>query len=131
MKRICVDFDGVIARDDGWKGREHFGDPIPGAKEFLKKLKEEYEVIIFTCRCCEDAMSGTEKGCLLANRVRSYMDEHDLPYDHIYYGQGKPIASYYVDDRGVRCIPQIDKDSYNKVLEVVMNENYMPIVEDI
>jgi hypothetical protein len=54
-----------------------------------------------------------------------------MPYDEIYVGQGKPVASYYVDDRGVRCLPQHDKDAYKKVLDVVMNEEYMPIVEDV
>jgi len=122
MRTICVDFDGVIASDrDGWQGNDHFGDPIHGAKEFLGKLKEKYEVIIFTCRCCEDAMRGIEKGNLLASRVRDYMDKHNLPYDHIYYGQGKPVADYYIDDRGVRCLPQVDDEAYAKVLDIVMN----------
>ena len=126
-KRICVDFDGVIAWDSGWKGGDHFGDPIPGVKEFLAKLREKYEVIVFTCRCCEDAMRGIEKAHLLANRVRDYMDSHELPYDEIYTGQGKPVASYYVDDRGVRCLPQLDNEAYDRVLEVVLEDDYIPM----
>lgn len=123
MKKICVDFDGVIAFDSGWLGKDHFGAPISGAKEFLTKLKEKYEVIIFTCRCCEEAMCGIEKAHLLAYRVREYLDRHELPYDEIYVGQGKPVASYYVDDRGISCLPQLDNEAYDKVLDVVMKDD--------
>lgn len=72
-------------------------------------------------------MSGREKGNILAYYVKEYMDKHNLPYDEVYYGQGKPVASYYVDDRGIRCLPQTDPKAYDKVLEVVMNDNYIPM----
>lgn len=112
---VCVDFDGVIAVNDGWQGVDHFGELIPGAKEFLEELSKMYNVIIFTCRCTE-GMNGVEKSHLLVNRVRDYMDEHELKYDEIWANQGKPIAKAYIDDRGVYCNPALDSLAYAKVL---------------
>ena len=37
-KHVYVDFDGVLAEYDGWKGPEHLGAPRPGAKEFLEEI---------------------------------------------------------------------------------------------
>ena len=34
-KTICVDFDGVIAQYDGFKGNDIFGDPIDGVQSCL------------------------------------------------------------------------------------------------
>jgi hypothetical protein len=117
---VCVDFDGVIAKNEGWKGVETFGDPIPGAKEFLENLAKVYDVIIFTCRCTE-GINGIEKGNLLANRVREYLDEHGMTYHKIWNEQGKPIAKAYVDDRGISCRPEDDPMAYEKVLLMLEN----------
>lgn len=119
---VCVDFDGVIAQENGWQGVDFLGDPIPGAKEFLENLSKDFEIIIFTCRCTE-GINGVEKGVLLANRVRAYMQKHELPFDQIYYGQGKPIAKAYIDDRGICCRPQEDSMAYAKALLMLSNVN--------
>ena len=41
--KVCVDFDGVIAKYDGYRGDEHYGEPIKGAKEFLEKYGQKQE----------------------------------------------------------------------------------------
>lgn len=74
-------------------------------------------------------MRGVEKANMLAYGIKEYMDKHELPYDEIYVGQGKPVASYYVDDRGVRCLPQLDNEAYGKVLDVVMRDDYIPMID--
>ena len=104
-KTVCVDVDGVLARYDGWKGVDHFGEPIHGAKEFLEKLSAMCDVVIYTTRCCEE-INKPEKAWLLKNRVRDWLDKHGLKYSDIFIGQGKPIASAYVDDRAISCRPQ-------------------------
>jgi hypothetical protein len=51
---IGFDLDGCIARYDGWKGREHIGEPIPHMIELVKTyLDEGYEVRIFTARAID------------------------------------------------------------------------------
>ena len=40
-KTICVDFDGVIAQYDGFKGNDIFGDPIDGVQSAMEVRKKE------------------------------------------------------------------------------------------
>jgi len=48
---LAVDFDGVIAQYDRWKGHNVMGPPIRGAIKYLKKLREEgWIVIVWTTR---------------------------------------------------------------------------------
>lgn len=95
--RICVDLDGVLARYEGWAGREAIGDPLPGALEFIQALREFAEVIIHTSRA--DQTAGMES-------VASWLEKHAIPHDAIHTGPGKPKAMAYVDDRSVACRPQ-------------------------
>jgi hypothetical protein len=57
---LAVDFDGVIAKYDGWKGDKSFGDPIPGASECLKKIAESGVWICFTGDTKVSLVNGTE-----------------------------------------------------------------------
>jgi hypothetical protein len=103
---VCVDLDGVLADfSEGWKGVEHFGAPIPGAVEFTRQLSEIADVVIFTCRC-QSALNHGVAPFLLANRVREWLDKHGVAYADVYIGQGKPVASAYVDDRAVVLRPE-------------------------
>ena len=48
-KHVCVDFDGVLAEYDGWKGPENLGMPREGAAEFLQSIVDlGMKVIILT-----------------------------------------------------------------------------------
>jgi len=88
-KRVCVDLDGVIAQYDGWKGKSHFGDVVPGVKDFLKRLQEKYEICVYTARQTD------------LHLVYNYLDRNDVPYDVVWDGRGKPQAVAYLDDRAV------------------------------
>ena len=97
---ICVDLDGVVASYDGWKGPDHFGDPIPGARGFLESLAALGKVIIYSARCRGRQAAAAKK------KVRRWLEEHHLAFDDIYTGVGKPTADAYIDDRAVACRPQ-------------------------
>ena len=103
-KSICVDLDATLLQYDGWEGIDHFGPPIPGAREFVAELSKTYNVVIYTTRCSSEI--NKEAAHLLRNRVRDYLDEEGIYYDHIWTEQGKPICSAIVDDRAVSCRPQ-------------------------
>lgn len=105
---IALDLDGVLANYDGWKGIYHIGDPIPGAVDFCNKLSEKYKVVINTSRCSQDGKSGHDSDYLKL-QVTKWLDKHGFKYDDVYTGQGKVIASAYVDDRAVSCRP-LDRD---------------------
>lgn len=95
---ICVDLDGTILEYDGWKGPDHFGEPLPGAYEALSNLKAAgWLIIIYTTR-------GNEED------VAMQLKKHNLPFHYINYtpyqppgsNAGKPIADVYLDDRAIR-----------------------------
>lgn len=105
---VAVDLDGVLASYDGWKGVFHIGNPLPGAVEFCNKLAERYRVVINTSRC-NTLNEGRPADCtpdLLKKLVMDWLNRFGFKYDDVYTGQGKVIASAYVDDRAVECRPQ-------------------------
>lgn len=106
-KTIAVDLDGVLAQYSGWQGLEHFGRPLPYAGQFMERLKSLGHVMVYTTRTnasCHPDYSGDA----LVSVVKDWLDKYNIPYDRIYEGEGKPIASAYVDDRAVTCRPQDD-----------------------
>lgn len=94
-RTIAVDFDGVIADYDGWKGRGVLGNPRADVKEVLATLQAEgWKIVVHTTR-------GQEE-------IRDYLVQHRIAHDEIncnsdYKAQGtKPVADVYWDDRAVR-----------------------------
>ena len=48
---IAVDLDGTLAKDDGWKGIEHIGEPVPAMLDRVKEwISNGKNVVIFTAR---------------------------------------------------------------------------------
>ena len=98
QQTVCVDFDGVIAEYDGFKGADVFGEPIKGAQEALEMLGSKYnwKIIIFTTR-------------LPSPKFLEYLKKHKIRYDYINENpvqypntnNGKPAAHVYIDDRAV------------------------------
>ena len=97
---IAVDIDGTICRYvTPWDGFKHFGEIMPGAIEGLHFLRGlGYKIVIFTCRTSfEDYNMFTGD---LVFYVRNFLDDNEVPYDKI--AISKPLAEFYIDDRGVR-----------------------------
>jgi hypothetical protein len=91
-RTIAVDFDGVIAEYDGWKGRGVLGLPRKDVIKALHELRAEgWKIVIHTTR-------GEQE-------VRPYLVQHGIPHDEInknsdYRTLGvKPVADVYWDDR--------------------------------
>jgi hypothetical protein len=122
MKRsVAVDLDGTLAPHpsaETWDREYTFIEPFSGAKEFLEELSKDFHIIIYTCRCTAGLWSETEPS-LLRNQVSDWLDKYDLPYDHIWIEQGKPVADVIIDDRAVSCIPTPNTsfEVYDNVLE--------------
>lgn len=122
-KAVAVDFDGVLAKYDKWKGIFDLGEPIPGAVEFVQELLlSDFEVLIYSTRTNPEinkdvfwkvgARKSHDAGDLLgrlANQIRQWLLQWGFPVNHenlkVYVGPGKPIACAYVDDRAVCCRP--------------------------
>jgi hypothetical protein len=94
---IAVDFDKVLFTHASWQGHEHYGDPIEGARESLLELQSMgFKIMIWTTRDQPDIIA---EAC----------EKHCIPYDYINQNPNqppeinpsKPVADYYIDDRGV------------------------------
>jgi adenylylsulfate kinase len=93
-RTIAVDFDGVIADYDGYKGPGVLGDPRPDVRQALHQLRNEgWKIVLYTTRGWEE--------------IKDYVARHGIPFDEYnqnsdYQTQGKkPVADVYWDDRAV------------------------------
>lgn len=111
QRTVCIDLDATLADYDKWRGVEHIGDPIPGAQAFVNAVTEFAHVVIFTTRTSKGVNPGYGLGAL-RQHVQDWLTTHGFPEVEIWCGQGKPIASAYVDDRAVICRPTKD-DQYD------------------
>ena len=92
---IAVDFDGVIADYDGWKGNQTFGSPRSDVIEALQVLRSEgWKIVIYSTRGVEE--------------IKPYLIANTVPFDEINQnssyrtGGTKPVATDYWDDRACR-----------------------------
>jgi len=110
---VCLDLDGVLVDRTYARGGEELGDPIDGAVEFTRTLAEQADIVIHTARL-GGRPAGSSVGAAQAEqrrieeRIRAWLDQHGFAYKEIALDVGKPIASAYVDDRGVSCRPMDD-----------------------
>ena len=110
---VCLDLDGVLVDRTYARGGETLGDPIDGAVEFTRALAEQADIVIHTARLA-NRPAGASDGAAQAEqrrieeRIRAWLDQHGFAYKEIALAVGKPIASAYVDDRGVSCRPLDD-----------------------
>lgn len=99
-KRVIIDFDGTIC---GFAFPD-CGPPEPGVKEALDELVQMgFEIWIHSCRTRSDWNGKPDPAfqCQNLSVIIHYMLEHDLPYDRIITETDKPVATYYIDDRGI------------------------------
>ena len=99
LNNIAVDFDGVIHNfDKGWHDGTCYGDPLPGALEALKRLSQDYNVIIFTAKAkpsrpLVNGKTGTEL-------VQEWLEKHDVMRYVKEITAEKPRSQIYIDDKG-------------------------------
>jgi len=85
---IMVDLDGVICTEERVFDRP-LAKPVAGAREALKELKDAgHTIVIYTAR-----------GWAEYRYTKSWLDEHEIPYDAIH--MGKPIGHVWIDDRAL------------------------------
>jgi hypothetical protein len=112
-KSVAIDFDGVLARYDGWKGPEHYGAPLPGALDFVRRLLGAgYHVVIFTTRA--DCAQGID-------RLEYWFKDHGLENAlaaELEITCTKLPAQLYIEDR---CY--VFKGTYPAISDI---ENFAP-----
>jgi adenylylsulfate kinase len=108
-RTIAVDFDGVIAEYDGYKGASVLGEPRADVVDAMRALRAEgWKIVIHTTRG--------------QNEIAAYLERHSIPCDEVncnsdYTTQGpKPVADVYWDDRAICYSGDARKD-----LELIRN----------
>ena len=99
---IAVDFDGVIAEYDHWRGITHFGKPIKKTIDELQAEKAIGTYIIIHSTRTNPAVNSGYTVENLVEILKGWFEKNNVPYDEIWAGIGKPIADEYWDDRAVR-----------------------------
>ncbi len=100
--KICIDVDGVICRlrEPGQSYDEL--EPVPGAPEKLRMLKDAgHYLILHTARHMKTCSANV--GLVVARQGKTLLDwleRFDVPYDEIHFG--KPHADVYLDDNAMR-----------------------------
>lgn len=94
-KTVCFDFDGVIHfYKSGWdkiNGATSILDgPVPGIKEVIDDLRQDYRVVIVSTRCFQ-------KGGIDA--IKEWLSKNNIEVDEV--AAEKPPAVVYVDDRAI------------------------------
>lgn len=86
---LLVDFDETITKNRGLDS-----PPNVQAVNALKKLKDYYRIVIFSCRANCDIFTPTE-----LKELEKYLSANEIPYDEI--NTRKPIFFALVDDRSM------------------------------
>lgn len=113
--RICIDIDGVICQLK--KEHQSYSDvePLEGAVEKIKLLKQSgHYIILYTARNMKTQSANIGK--VIKNigiETLNWLDIHKIHYDEIYFG--KPWADIYIDDNAFRFSSWsfIDNDGFN------------------
>ena len=90
---IAIDFDRTICDTDNVTPPYKMGPPITGAVEALQRLHEAgHKIIIHSCRSSD--------GPKAIKVMEDWLEYFKVPYDSVWSDIGKPVADWYIDDKG-------------------------------
>ena len=116
---VAFDLDGTLADyRGGWEAHSDFpGDPLPGVQAGLNQLCEAgFSIGIYTTRNCEIVHKWLKN-----HGLESLIDWVNENPDQPPNTGSKPIADYYVDDRGIRF-----EGDMNIIVEGIIKGKYIP-----
>jgi len=117
QKTIAVDFDGVLASYNGWKGFDVLGRPDAYIITLLHDLHQEgWKIIIFTTR--QDTPT-----------LREWLKIYEVPFNEINRNSDnpectsiKPIYDIILDDRAINYHGQNVSEIKDQIAEVLAND---------
>ena len=106
-KNLAIDFDGVIHdADKGWGDGTCYGEPLPGAIDAIKRLSEQYKIVIFTAKAKVDRpLVNGKTGAML---VLEWLERYEIAQYVFLITAEKPRADLYIDDNGYRFENWVD-----------------------
>lgn len=115
---ICIDLDKTLLSYEKGKNtpRGSFGEPLPGAREFLAELHKFGDIVIHTCRTSPSVVATGVASWLLRNEVKDYLNKNGFIYDDIWCQEGKPNGDIFIDDKGLRIKENPSPEDYKNTL---------------
>lgn len=99
LRNMAVDFDGVIHKNSkGFHDGTIYDEPLENARESLKRLSENYDVVLFTAKAKPDR--GLVNGKTGTQLVWEWLEKHDMDKFVTKVTAEKPRAVQYIDDKG-------------------------------
>jgi phosphoheptose isomerase len=100
LKNIAVDFDGVLHKNSkGFYDGTIYDEPVDGARESLKKLSKNYDVVIFSAKSKPDR--GLVDGKTGTQLVWEWLEKHKMSKFVTKVTEEKPRAIAYIDDKSI------------------------------
>lgn len=98
---IAIDFDGVIHSFElGFHDGTIYGTPIEGSIEAIKRLSQNYNIIIYTAKAKKDRpLINGKTGIEL---VKEWLDKYNILKYITDITAEKPRAICYIDDKAIR-----------------------------
>lgn len=102
-RTISIDFDGVIHNDAlGWHDGTIYGEPIPESLESVKKLAENYRLVLFTAKAKPDRpLVDGKTGIEL---IWEWLEKYEIKNCFAEITAEKPRCLFYIDDKAIRFI---------------------------
>jgi hypothetical protein len=97
-RTVAVDFDGVIhSYVSPWVASHYIPDPpLPGAIDWICRLVNSFNVMIFSARCNDEAGIEAMKGWFINSGLPKAV------LDQLTFEPGKPSAYAFIDDRAIQ-----------------------------
>lgn len=102
---ICIDFDGVIhSYERGWQGGEIYGSVVPGFFEWVERVRDHFELVIYSSR------SSSEDGVIAMGQwlhtqrnqwIAAGGVRHPTEPLSLKFADKKPPAFLTIDDRAI------------------------------
>lgn len=116
-KTLCFDVDGVLCDDRNPTVAYRDRVPYPWVARKLRQLREAgWKIVLQTARymvrCYGDQAKAHEMGY---EELRSWCEEHQIPYDAIYFG--KAASAAYFDDKACRLLSNNGESAWEHILD--------------
>jgi len=103
---ICIDFDGVIhSYENGWQDGAIYGEVVPGFFEWVERVRDQFNLVIYSSRSKDDAgvtamglwLHEKRNKWIAAGGQRNPVEQLTMEFAH-----EKPAAWLTIDDRAIR-----------------------------
>lgn len=104
-RTVVVDLDGTLMTPprpilDAEGELRTDGEPEPGAVEAMRVLHAAgWRIVVSSSRTWD--RWGPRRFTWIEH-IRAWLEGHDIPYDEVFVGAGKPAAAAYIDDNAIR-----------------------------